>query len=697
MAGLAARMPALAGYPVDVAAALVLAAGATAGVMAGPGHRPLVLAAAAVTTGSVAFRRLAPVATAAVAMAGYATFELSVVSSSTIEPAALAFVFYTLGRESAASRRLLAAAAGLTLASAILALFIRGDKSLFSEASGWALFVAAPAALGRGVAHRRAIARKLASVTAELGRENATAARRAAAEERLRIARELHDAVAHSVTVMVIQTAAARRVAPHDWPAASAALRVAGQSGREVLAEMRGVIGVLNRAEGGLIGTCPAGSLDALVRQARAAGLDVTVRVRGDQRDLPPDLDNVMFRVVQEALTNTIKHAGPGPVEVTLGYGERLLELDISDTGSGAGHVVRTGIAAGHGLAGMRERLSRYGGQLQAGRTGGGFRVSARLPLDRPVRDPDVPEPTGPGTSTPRPARAILNWAAPLRRGLERARSGLDAVAAAVLCAALSLDLLSDPGRRGPSWLVVLLAVMATTGWAGRHRAPLTYAVVTLTACIVLAGPLGGADSSVLPVYATLGPAYAVSAGTRRRATAGLAICLTGVLTVALLGPPTLAGYLVGLGLCVAAWTAGRGIRSWRALAGNLECQARLLASERADRQQLAIAEERTRIARETHAAIATRVSTMVVQTTAAQLLGGRGPAQVDEVLQGIEQTGRDALTELRSLLGVLRRGGSSAELARPAGLGQVHVLAEDTGQPRHDVARSVNDENALA
>lgn len=219
-------------------------------------------------------------------------------------------------------------------------------------------------------------------------RERDERARDAVREERGRLAREMHDIVAHSVSVMVVQAGAARRLVERDPGAAAEAAGQVEATGRDALQEMRRALGVL-RAEAGATGGDAAsrlpqpslGDLDILVEGYRDAGLDVRLRTDGDVRPLPSGVELAAYRIVQEALTNTMKHAGPARAEVRVGFGDDALSIVVADDGRGAGFGPTE---EGHGLAGMRERVAAYDGDLQAGpHPGGGFRVLARLPLER--------------------------------------------------------------------------------------------------------------------------------------------------------------------------------------------------------------------------------------------------------------------------------------------------------------------------
>ena len=211
-------------------------------------------------------------------------------------------------------------------------------------------------------------------------REREEEARAAVAEERTRIARELHDIVGHSVSVMTVQAAGVRSLLKPEQEREREALQIIEQTGREALAEMRRLVGVLRRPEEAPA-LAPQPSLeyvDRLVAQAREAGLPVDLRVEGDPVQLPAGVDLTAYRLVQEGLTNAIKHANAERAQVVVHYRNGTVELTISDDGSGDGG----GESGGHGLVGMRERVSVYGGSLDAGpRPEGGYELHATLPV----------------------------------------------------------------------------------------------------------------------------------------------------------------------------------------------------------------------------------------------------------------------------------------------------------------------------
>ncbi len=224
-----------------------------------------------------------------------------------------------------------------------------------------------------------------------LEREQVEALRRATEHERARIARELHDVVTHNVSVMVIQTGAARKVMETTPDEARAALLAVEASGRAAMTELRHVMGLLTMdgdfsgqegdGETGLAPQPGLDGLDALVQRMRDSGMQVEFVVRGERQPLASGIELTVYRLVQEALTNTVKHAAGASVRVLVEYAASHLQVEVTDTGGRPGATA--GAGTGRGLIGLRERLSVYGGTLQAGpRPPGGFRLQARIPLD---------------------------------------------------------------------------------------------------------------------------------------------------------------------------------------------------------------------------------------------------------------------------------------------------------------------------
>lgn len=210
-------------------------------------------------------------------------------------------------------------------------------------------------------------------------RRERDAAEAAIVEERSRIARELHDVVAHAISVIVLQARGGRRLLDSEPNETRGALDTIERTGQQALVEMRRLVGLLRESDEKLaLAPQPTLSqLHQLVAQVRAAGLPVSLSIEGDPVELPPGIDLSAYRIVQEALTNALKHAGPAHARVSLRYRPDGLDVEVTDDGTGTGN----GDGGGHGLVGIRERVSVYGGELDAGpRADGGYSVRARLP-----------------------------------------------------------------------------------------------------------------------------------------------------------------------------------------------------------------------------------------------------------------------------------------------------------------------------
>ena len=266
---------------------------------------------------------------------------------------------------------LMAAVAGVVMASGQTA------SDLFFP---WVLVIVCWLA-GRTVRLRLRHAAELHEAAALATEQREREARQAVADERRRIAREMHDVVAHSISIMVVQAGGARRILATDPERAERAAARIRHAGSDALAEMDVLLGVLEAVPGRET-AATLDTLDELVVRTREAGLPVTLEIHGTRRPLPAGAEQAVYRVVQEALTNAIKHAGGARTRVELRWGEDGLELRVADAGDGGPGPRLAG--AGHGLIGMRERMRAHGGELEAGpRPGGGFEVVARLPLER--------------------------------------------------------------------------------------------------------------------------------------------------------------------------------------------------------------------------------------------------------------------------------------------------------------------------
>jgi signal transduction histidine kinase len=324
-------------------------------------------------------RRHALLATAGVAACGVL---LSAVLTPTPDIAVAVILVVVAAYSSGAHLPLRPALVGLAMVvAAIVVVSILVDPGDFLFPA--AFFGIAPWAIGRIIRNQTELARELTEKAEreQIAREEEE--RSAVALERTRVARELHDVLAHNLSVMVIQASAARRVVEHNPQAAADAAGVIASTGRDALSELRLVFGAVRREDGDALGSAPGlEHLDRLASRAHRAGLLVDVRVEGTPLRLSPGADMAAYRVVQEALTNTLKHARGAHATVNVRYEPGDVIIEVLDDGPGPHGNGALFDSGGYGLIGMRERVALYGGKLDAGRRrGGGFAVRARLPV----------------------------------------------------------------------------------------------------------------------------------------------------------------------------------------------------------------------------------------------------------------------------------------------------------------------------
>ncbi|WP_459738149.1 sensor histidine kinase [Streptomyces sp. E-15] len=350
------------------------------------------LAVSAVLCGVVALRRRLPEPMLLVALVtGLVQLVLDV--QTTVADFAMLVITYTVAAVGARWSSRLALAVSLCAAT-VAQIRWPDERTGFAGQVAIAVFQTVPFALawvlGDSVRTRRAYFAQLEERAARLEREREAQAKVAVAAERARIARELHDVVAHNVSVMVVQADGAAYVMDAAPDQARKALETISSTGRQALAEMRRLLGVLRTGEhqesGEYVPQPDVDQIDDLVEQCRSSGLPVDFKVEGTPRPLPSGVELTAYRIVQEALTNTRKHGGPNTgASVRLVYFDDGLGLLVEDDGKGAPHELYEEGGAdgqGHGLIGMRERVGMVGGTLDAGpRPGGGFRISALLPL----------------------------------------------------------------------------------------------------------------------------------------------------------------------------------------------------------------------------------------------------------------------------------------------------------------------------
>ena len=329
------------------------------------------------TVGSAAlyWRRVKPLPAFGVSLVASAV----AVQLGSPDPFFFIFAVYSLGRYVTDDRWSLAGVFAALLYGWIAASLT--DETA-TDTLGGIIFVFVVWYVGRRIRVRRTILTVLREHAARLEEDQAAQAERAVAEERTRIARELHDVVAHRVSVMTVQAGAAKTVAGTDLDAAMTAMAAVEATGRQALNELRHLLGVL-RPDTDLEELTPqSGIADVprLVDQLRSAGLNVQLTRPDLPTNLPTQIDVSAYRIIQESLTNVLKHAGPDPrIEVVLNLDSDFLLVEVTDRGAGSSILP----GSGHGILGMRERAVLLGGTLEAGpRAGGGFRVVARLPLD---------------------------------------------------------------------------------------------------------------------------------------------------------------------------------------------------------------------------------------------------------------------------------------------------------------------------
>jgi signal transduction histidine kinase len=355
-----------------LAVVLVLVAELQIWVGGGAGRFEFVAASVAPPLAAcVAVRRLYPTLAGVVAQ-GVMSLTFAVWGDMQIFGSSIAWFCALYGLTVWTSPRRFAAGAGFVLASNVAAAI--GPIATLQRSGLFAVVTCVVMLLIRRVLGDRDRRLQLAQ------RERDVAAREAVVEERARIARELHDAIAHNVSMMVVQAGAERRVLEPSNDATRDVLETIEKIGRGALTEMRRMVGMLRSDAPGPLAPQPGlDDLTTLVGQVREAGLPVELRVEGERRALPVGIELSAYRIVQEALTNALKHAGGAHAIVNVRYGADSLELEIVDDGPGVSAPVSGG---GHGLVGMRERVALYGGRLDAGRSAtGGFAVRVLLPI----------------------------------------------------------------------------------------------------------------------------------------------------------------------------------------------------------------------------------------------------------------------------------------------------------------------------
>ena len=342
------------------------------------GPRPLMLLSALLISAPLLWRKRYPIAVLALVFVG-GLIDVAAVSphQGGFEPFVAEIVaFYSVGAHES-ERRSVAAYVITLVVGLVPAAILHSTAGSVGAVLVWTF---AAWLVGRIIRSWRTRAAALEQANRELEQQRELQAEAAVAVERGRIARELHDVIAHNVSMIVVQAGAAARVLEGAQPHVRTALEAIETTGRDTVDEMRRLLGVLrDDGDGALLSPQPGlADLEQLVANVREAGLPVEVRVEGDVSPLPPALDLTAYRIAQEGLTNALKHAGPASAELVLRYRASSVEIEVRDNGAGNGIAEGTG----HGLVGMRERAALWGGRLEAGRSGGGWCVRAWLPIE---------------------------------------------------------------------------------------------------------------------------------------------------------------------------------------------------------------------------------------------------------------------------------------------------------------------------
>jgi signal transduction histidine kinase len=327
---------------------------------------------------SLAWRRRRPLLTLSIVMGGVVLLSLAFGGSET---STLVFITVVAVYSAAAhlSNRELPVAVPLLIAAVAVHDLRDPQIRTFGDAIWTTILWTLTFLVGLGMRSRQAQTQALVNEAEALRRERELAAVEAAAEERRRIARELHDIISHSLGVVVLQAGAADQVLEHDPERARDALRSIRSTGLDAIAQMGALLGLVRGdAEASREPQPSIADLAALIATTQEAGLAVDLEIEGDRRALPAALELSAYRIVQEGLTNALKHAGPVAAHVILSYGSDELAIEVTDEGGSSGN----GLGSGRGLAGMRERVTVFGGRLQAGpRPNGGWTLRAAFPL----------------------------------------------------------------------------------------------------------------------------------------------------------------------------------------------------------------------------------------------------------------------------------------------------------------------------
>lgn len=601
----------------------------------------LVVATAVTACATVAWRRAAPYSAALVGFLAVVAYQRLTRQAVTdlVPSAALLLDVYTAAIAGISRRQIsrLVALVAIAIGATVLVASNSPDFSVAVVVKAALPVVVAPAAAGVMVAWYRSLTRRLALTRALLEDEQELRIAGAAVEERHRLAREVHDVVAHAVSVMVIQAGLARLSMDDDPSTAQMALRQIVNAGREALEDLRRLVGPVVHHDG-QPGGQPANlsRLSELTQAMSSVGLATDLVVVGAPERLSDDVGQLVYRVVQEALTNALKHAGRGSALVTLHVGDDSADVRIVNRASGQPVEPSWLVGAGHDLVGMAERVNDHGGTLQSGELcEGEFEVHAHVPFadSEPRRG--------------RRSRFSALWSA--------ANRWRPAVFAAAVLVALELDVALSAWRRGPlAENVILVGAMAVvTLW--RRARPLAACVAINALAIPLAGGLADiTQATVVSTFVFVVPVYSAAAwAALRPAAVALAVTIMAMVSFGVWHHAATSEIVANLLLTVGLWAVGRLIRHHRYLAGELERASAALLAERTERQQVAVSTERDRIVSDLQTSITRQVRAMV--GVAEALLDESCATSHAERAAAIEHSGRAALVQMRHILGILR------------------------------------------
>jgi signal transduction histidine kinase len=658
---------------VDALVAAALSALAVSDLPPGLGPAAAVAGAACalVATLSVGWRSRYPVASVVVAGAAFVGYEyVTRAPVSFAQPIALVLNFYSAGA-AATSRRRLGQLTALVLGGiAVCALVAaRLDSLTVSTVAVHALPLAlAPVLAGALVARQRSLVGRLATATEQLRAGERTRLAVARTRERNRVARELHDVVAHGVSVMVVHAGVARITAGDEPDVARVALGEVIGAGRTALTELRQILGMMDDAAPGAGPPSGVDGIVALAELRRAAGLPVQISVTGGDFALPAQVDTALYRLVQEALTNVAKHAGSAATDVTVAIEPAEVRVRVRNAAAGPDFAGPTE-GSGQGLDGMRERVEAAQGRLWYGpQPHGGWEVRAQFTL--------FPAGIAAGDEDTRPAAGRL----PLGAG--RAVSWLCAAgpwaATAVLLAALGADACLSGDRRGPLALnLVLVAAIALVLPCWR-RFPLPFLVVVNLLALPLSNGLASINNpTVVSTYVFTVPLWAVAYWSALpAAVTGLALTVAFDIGTGLywhLGAGSVAFNVV---LTVVLWIAGRAVRRQRLTAADLSRAGAQLEAEQRDREELAVWDERGRMVARLDSLVAAEVSAMIETAESVRDQLGRAAVSAGtESIAEVERAGRQGLARLREILGLLRAEHDPDQFLPPAVLADLRDL----------------------